>query len=535
MVRTKAPAPGPRAPDPDPPVGMAEFEALMRPFEPFERKPRLAVAVSGGRDSLALALLVREWIRPRGGEAIALIVDHGLRPESAEEAELARQWLGAVGIEAHVFRLRWARKPTAAVQAEARARRYRVMIDWCAEQGVLHLLTAHQADDQAETRVLRMARDSGPEGLAGMSACIEHPEARVLRPLLPVARARLAATLKARRQPWLDDPSNEDPRFARGKLRRLGLPLPRESVLAAVDDAARKRVDMERKVAAGMAEVAEPHPLGGVFLDFDGLRALPRPIAFRVLSRVLATVAGAEYEPRRERLMRALDRVRSGIPTPRRTGEPASPKSGPSGTAVGGCQILWRGGRWLVVREPASVMERAAWRGDAALDWDGRFTIGEALAGGVWPTTDWRGQQGLPGRGWQTEAIMRLYPVPLSTQLKAAASMPPPPQGHPLIAMPAADVSRWRLAFEAEWPATPGLSVLLAGTPAMRWESVVVPLTLRSAAELLVQPLRPPASGVAPVVMPRFAPIATWRPLRPLFSAPFFPCFAGGEGQLVES
>src|SRR5690349_17305022 len=67
-----------RIEDDEPPVGAVEFAALMRPFEPFEGRPRLAVAVSGGRDSLALALLAREWVRTRGGELVALVVDHAL-------------------------------------------------------------------------------------------------------------------------------------------------------------------------------------------------------------------------------------------------------------------------------------------------------------------------------------------------------------------------------------------------------------------------------------------------------------------------
>src|SRR6185436_2130692 len=186
----------------------------MAPFAPFETAPTVAVAVSGGRDSLALALLARAWAAGRGGNVIALIVDHGLRAESAGEAATTLGVLRQQGIEGVI--LCWSgAKPSSAVQEAARAARYRLLREECRRRGVLHLLVAHHADDQAETVAMRAARQSGPDGLAGMSAAVELPEVRLLRPLLGVLRSRLTATLIARGVPWIDDPSNADPRFER--------------------------------------------------------------------------------------------------------------------------------------------------------------------------------------------------------------------------------------------------------------------------------------------------------------------------------
>lgn len=523
-----------RIEDDEPPVGAVEFAALMRPFEPFEGRPRLAVAVSGGRDSLALALLAREWVRQRGGELVALVVDHALRPESAAEAEQVRLALTACGIEAHVFRLRWQRRPSSGLQEAARARRYRILRDWCGEQGVLHLLLAHQADDQAETYVLRKERDSGPDGLAGMSACVEFPEVRVLRPLLPVPRARLSATLKARRQPWIDDPTNEDPAYRRARLRLEGLPSPRESLLRRVDQAAARRVVSERAVAGALVDLAQPHPLGAVYVDPQVLRSLPKAVAAQALSRIVATVSGGEHEPRVERLAGALDHLRAVTP---KTGKaPAEP---PPGTTVGGCRIVWRGNQWLVAREAASIQDRADWRGDASVEWDGRFLVGERIpTGGRGLLTDeWTGRHGVPGRGWQTEAILRLYPLSMSQNLRRAQLPSVITNAYPLMPLPEPDVVRWRPAAEAAWPATKGLSVILAGSPAVRWDERVVPLVLRSAAAALVQPVFPGAGESAaslPIALSRFLPVAVFRPRRPILGAPFFPCFAADEAQLVK-
>jgi tRNA(Ile)-lysidine synthase len=205
------------------PLDAGAFTRLMAPFEPFETSPVLAVAVSGGRDSLALALLSHGWAAERAGRVVGLIVDHGLRAESTVEAAATRDVLARHGIEGAI--LTWSgAKPRGGLQAAARLARYRLLRDECRRRGILHLLLAHHAEDQAETVAMRLARRSGPDGLAGMAALVDQPEVRLLRPLLGVSRARLTATLLARGVQWLDDPSNVDPRFERARLRASGTP-----------------------------------------------------------------------------------------------------------------------------------------------------------------------------------------------------------------------------------------------------------------------------------------------------------------------
>ena len=122
----------------------------MAALGPFERQPTVAAAVSGGPDSMALGVLAHEWARARGGRVLALVVDHGLRPDSGVEARRVTGWLGDIGIGHAV--LSWdGPKPAAEIQAAARAARYRLLVDHCRADGVLHLLIAHHRDDQAET------------------------------------------------------------------------------------------------------------------------------------------------------------------------------------------------------------------------------------------------------------------------------------------------------------------------------------------------------------------------------------------------
>jgi tRNA(Ile)-lysidine synthase len=346
------------------PLDAAEFAALMARFAPFEPAPHLAVAVSGGADSLALALLAQRWAAAAAGRVTVLTVDHRLRAAAAGEAAQTGDWLAARGI-AHVILRRDALPDCGGVQAAARAARYRLLEGWCAASGVLHLLVAHNLEDQAETLLLRLARGSGLDGLAGMATCVEHRQCRLLRPLLAIPRARLEATLRAMGQPWIDDPSNRDPAYARVRLRQA------QSVLAAsglgaerlAETAARlgrARRALEGAVAALLAAAVVIHPAGFARVDAAALAAAPDEVALRALAAVLATVSGAAYPPRLERLERLYQAWREGLGR---------------GRTLGGCRVLPRQGGVLVCREAAAVAPPVAAPPGEAVDWDGRFSL----------------------------------------------------------------------------------------------------------------------------------------------------------------
>lgn len=317
------------------PLSAPEFAALMAPFAPFEARPALAVAVSGGRDSVALAVLTYQWAGERQGRVLALVVDHGLRPESAGEARATCERLAGLGIEAET--LAWSgAKPATRIQHAAREARYRLLFEACRRHGVLHLLTAHHADDQAETLAMRAARESGPDGLAGMAALAEHRDARLLRPLLAVPRSRLTVTLQAKGIGWIDDPSNEDRRFERVRVRQDGGPALAPAGGRAVRD---------QEVAQAALRTLE---IGsqGVALDQLVVSDLSKEITGRLLGRVVQAMAGGAYPPRRESLERAVARLS------RAEGGGKSGKS--RDFTLSGCQLMLRRDpdtrrlRWIV-------------------------------------------------------------------------------------------------------------------------------------------------------------------------------------------
>lgn len=340
------------------------FARAMDAIGGFEREPLVAVGVSGGADSLALTLLLDRWARRRGGTVRALTVDHGLRPESAAEAERVGAWLAARGVVHHTLRWEGA-KPAAGIQDAARSARRRLLIDHCAGQGILHLALAHHRDDQAETVLMRFARGSGVDGLCGMAPVRPEGAVRLLRPLLEVPHARLVETCRAFAQPWIEDPSNASGAYARGRLRAAaGLlaaeGLSPERLADTARRAARARRALEEGTAALLAAAATFHPEGWATLDPAALSAVSEELGLRALARTLMAVGGQVYAPKAAGLERLLSGLGGGMAVAR---------------TLGGCVIAPRRGRLLVAREPDAAADRVPLPPGGTRIWDGRFTI----------------------------------------------------------------------------------------------------------------------------------------------------------------
>jgi tRNA(Ile)-lysidine synthase len=314
---------------------------------------------------MALALLASDWAASQKGRVVALTVDHGLRAESAAEARLVGRRLKARGIPHRI--LTWqGGKPRTGIQEAARAARYRLLFDWCRARGILHLLTAHTLDDQAETFLLRLGRGSGADGLAAMPLVSEGPDVRLLRPLLTLPKARLIATLKARGQDWIEDPSNRDTGFARVRVRGLlsgleGRPAGAARIASAARAMGEMRAARERLVAALLARAAAVSPAGYIELDASLFQAAGLGVAMRVLARCLLCVSGRANAARGKRLDRLLaDLMRKG---PKRA------------QTLGGCRIVPELGKFLICREPARAELRLVPDGGLTMLWDGRFRI----------------------------------------------------------------------------------------------------------------------------------------------------------------
>jgi tRNA(Ile)-lysidine synthase len=272
-------------------LSAAEVDALLAPLG---RAKSLLIAVSGGPDSTALLLMAAEWAERRGKIRVeAATVDHGLRPESAEEAKAVAALSRRLGIAHRTLHWKGA-KPATRLQERAREARYRLLVDHAKAIGADALLTAHHAGDQAETVLFRLLRGSGVAGLRGMDATTERGGVVIARPLIGLKKSDLIAFAQARGAPFVDDPSNADPRFARTRLRALLSRLGEEGLDAeALDRLARRARETEEALAHLTAEVeARLEPEGAV--DARALYAAPIAIVQRILTRRIAAAGGRE-------------------------------------------------------------------------------------------------------------------------------------------------------------------------------------------------------------------------------------------------
>jgi tRNA(Ile)-lysidine synthase len=248
-----------------------------------------------------------------------LTVDHGLRPGSAREAAATASWARSLGFAAHTLAWRGA-KPRSNVEDSARNARYRLIGDWALANGIATVLLAHTRDDQAETFLLRLGRGSGVDGLSAMRARSPFPlpgydGIALVRPLLGIGRDELRADLAARGASWLEDPMNEDARFARVRIRTALMPaleaagISTARIAQAAGHLARAREALDAETAQFLARHAHVAPGGRTLLDGTALRAEPREIGLRALSAILMRVGRKTYRPRFERLEHLYDEL----------------------------------------------------------------------------------------------------------------------------------------------------------------------------------------------------------------------------------
>ncbi|WP_298224959.1 tRNA lysidine(34) synthetase TilS [Acidocella sp.] len=314
-------------------VFAATLERLLPPGLP----PRLAVAVSGGADSSALALLARDYCVSRGGALMALIVDHGLRAESADEARLTALRLMEQDIPSKILNLNL--RPGAAMQARARLARHEALAQAAMAAGFVHLAMGHHRDDQRETVAMRARRGfGGGEGMASWSA---RNDVVLIRPLLETPACSLREFLQEKEVEWVEDPSNHSCKFERVRIRRAGEGVPPLSAAG--------RMAQELEIADFLARHVRLYPEGYAVLD----AAFASPAA---LGALLRTIGGRRYMPRREALSRLAQKLCSAT--------------------LGGVRIVPAGrlgAGWLLAREPAACAPPVPAVPHAM--WDGRFVL----------------------------------------------------------------------------------------------------------------------------------------------------------------
>ena len=273
---------------------------------------KIAVGVSGGADSLALVLMLKEMLPECN--IVALTVDHGLRPSSNAEAMYVKKVMDDFGIEHHI--LYWeGEKPSVGIEESARIARYNLLCNWCKENGVSNLCIAHHLLDQAETFLMRIERGSGIMGLASMNEVSTRNDIKILRPLLNVHPDIMKDYLKNKKIDWVEDESNLCDDFLRVRMRKF-LPILEknggisvERVCQAVKNLQRTKSFIEDCVENNIKKYT--NCWNNVCYSFDYSRFLDwhREIQFHLVGKIIKELGDLQYTPEADDLLGLLDKM----------------------------------------------------------------------------------------------------------------------------------------------------------------------------------------------------------------------------------
>jgi tRNA(Ile)-lysidine synthase len=349
------------------PISAQAFSMAMAQCAP-NKITKVAVAVSGGADSMALVLLADAWAKASNVYMTALIVDHRLRMNSTTEAHTVARWLEGRGI-AHAV-LTWGegdavRQLHRSAQDAAREARLSLLTAWCRANHSPVLLLAHHADDQVETFYMRLARGSGLSGLGGMQPVTMANTITILRPLLGFAKTDLVATCRLLDQNWVEDPSNRDKKYTRTRFRQARAMMEqegftRERVLSTIAHLQRAKAALGQMIDNVRDEACIWTPFGTVTISAPKLLAAPEEVSLRLLSDLLRVIGGQIYGPRFDALHRLYVKLQeSQIKT----------------VTLHGCCIGRMGDAITLHREPSAVRDHADLPHHFPLLWDGRFEI----------------------------------------------------------------------------------------------------------------------------------------------------------------
>ncbi len=327
----------------------------------------LGIALSGGGDSAALLALTVDWASRQGRAIAAATVDHRLRPDARTEAEAAGRLAARLGVP-HAI-LTWEEGPGPGnLMAQARDARIRLLSAWAQAHGLAAVLTGHTLDDQAETVLMRLARGSGVDGLAGIPAAQRHGDTLFLRPLLSQRRSDLRQVLCAKGLGWIEDPTNADPRFDRVRMRQALAVLAPLGIGAAglaetAERLAGQRAVLESVAADLLATARRWGGAGEARLSLGLLCDAAPDTRFRALSDTLQRIGGGDYRPRQAALERMYQQIAA---------------SG-AGT-LAGCCFQAKTGELAIWREPSAAAPAVSQ--GAEVVWDGRWRLRFT---GTWP------------------------------------------------------------------------------------------------------------------------------------------------------
>ena len=271
------------------------------------RPAKIAVAVSGGCDSMAMTLLCNEWAKQYNIELVAITVDHNIRRNSAKEALLVHKWISSYNIN-HIVLTYTGDVPKSNIEAEARNYRYQMLFEYCAKNGIDYLCIAHNVDEQIETFFLNLARGSGLYGLCAMPELYTKQDIKLVRPMLRYSKDDIKKYLKSLKQKWVEDPSNFDTRYKRVRIRNLKkltkkLELSNVRLCNTIDNMQRVRNAIDFFINELITKSTIEKDSNYIALSTPLIYTYPEEIVIRALAKLLQDVSGKYYPARFDNLL----------------------------------------------------------------------------------------------------------------------------------------------------------------------------------------------------------------------------------------
>ena len=285
----------------------AKFKEVIDKIFPGKLPQKIAVAVSGGIDSMSLVFLLKELTKNHPEAITALIVDHKIRENSLREATSVKQILESHNIKCEILESYLEKAPIANIEANLRQVRYDLLNKFCSENGIKYLFVGHHQQDNAENFLIRLFRGSGVDGLAAIDYISDFGEIKIARPLLDFDKEDLKQYLERGGIKWFEDESNEDEKYLRNKIRKFLNSLDnKELINQRIGLASRlilnnKKI-IEKYLSTNSSKFLEFNELGYFLLKKDNFNQLIAEEALHYLALALMEVSGNYYKPRLQQL-----------------------------------------------------------------------------------------------------------------------------------------------------------------------------------------------------------------------------------------
>ncbi len=283
------------------PLDFNEFNSiLIKKNFLFEKKPHIAICVSGGADSLALLILMNKWIKKKSGLLTVLHFNHKLRTDSKKEEFFVRDICIQLKVSLKILSWRVPRKKSS-IMKSARDERYKKFIDYCYKSRIITLMTAHHRDDCLETYLMRKKRGHATLGLNSIPTQNIQKNLQILRPFIDIGKDRLINTCKENNLNWVSDPSNQNYKYERVKVRRYISGLNQSSLKKINSDfkiTLKKNTKTEKKLNDFIINNLSFFDYGKFVLKKTKFLEICQSLQIEVLKKILVTCSGTLYPPR---------------------------------------------------------------------------------------------------------------------------------------------------------------------------------------------------------------------------------------------